>query len=59
MSLEAVEGLLPRLTRVREAEFNLYPTIPLSTLAALEILDQFLAPLEPCLSAHTSEVDAS
>lgn len=49
--LESVDALVPQLSKVRDADFNLYPTIPLSTLAVEGAPDAIIDALDPFTAA--------
>jgi len=48
-ALESIDSLARPLAGVRSAEFNIYPAIPMSTLANPAVLDSFLEALGPWL----------
>ena len=47
--LEAVDALAPHLAQARESNFDIYPTVPLTALAAADVADAMVEALGPHL----------
>ena len=53
LELETIEALRQPLRGVRDAQFNLYPSIPLSVLTTPGLLDHFFRIWEPWIPKLT------